>query len=324
VIDWYCSLCQALDLMLDGVQQLVVPINRRRKQGKPLKIPGPLTATGLPSGDYSWISQEDVVRYLLTSLGAFYPLPMMSLEELSMINTDIMMVDADSPGSCAVPLIERASQEMTAVAVVTGLGDGVSRPKLAGDISMQTLRGCNESAAAALSTLSVKEFLQYIRDVAGPSKELVEKVANKMKLKVMSKLGPSTGDSPSNTEEDVKPFAVKLLPTSSDSSIEDDSELSDGMSDFSESDEDHAGTSPSILAAPVMNLKLTQPKVPQETRAKILITCRPHSSLVAVMAQALAHRVNHVWVTDVEGGIVGIVTYADMIGVLLSHLHFSN
>lgn len=319
---WFCSLCQALDIMLDGVQHLVVPITKWRKQRKALKIPGPLSVTDLPSGDYCWITQEDVVRYLLSSIGAFYPLPMMSLEELGMINTGFMMVDADSSASRLIPLLERASQEMTAVAVVTGLGDGdrsnvletKRRPRLAADISTQTLRGCNETAAAALATLSVKEFLQFVHDAGGLSQDLAEKVASKLKQK---KAMLKDMDNPSSP--------AKISRMTSSTSIDEESDASDGMSDYSSSDEDAlVGISPELPSVALVKLKPSLAFVPQHTRARTLISCRPHSSLVAVMAQALAHRVNHVWITDAEGGLVGIVTYSDMIDVLVSQLHSSN
>ncbi|CAM6084286.1 unnamed protein product [Calypogeia fissa] len=324
------SLCQGLDAMLDGVQHLVVPITKKRKQGKPLKIPGPLSANGVPSGDYCWITQEDVVRYLLSSIGSFYPLPMMSLEELGMINTDVMMVDLSSPARSALPFLQRASQEMTAVAVVTGLAHGdraeplkVKKPKLVGDISTQTLRGCNESAATALATLSVKEFLQYIHDVGGPSQDLVETVASRLKQMALSRSGSTVGGSCPPLGKFKKSGPAKF--STSSSSSDGESDLSDGVSDYSSSDEDPlAGTSKEPPSLVLSKLNASRPSIEQHTRARTLISCRPHSSLVAVMAQALAHRINHVWVTDVEGGLVGIVTYTDMIDVLLSQLHYSD
>ncbi|KAI4966021.1 hypothetical protein ZWY2020_046840 [Hordeum vulgare] len=49
--------------------------------------------------------------------------------------------------------------------------------------------------------------------------------------------------------------------------------------------------------------------------------CHAESSLVAVMAQALAHRVGHVWVVDeVSGALVGVVSCADVLAVLRDHL----
>ncbi|KAL2541538.1 CBS domain-containing protein CBSX5-like [Abeliophyllum distichum] len=39
------------------------------------------------------------------------------------------------------------------------------------------------------------------------------------------------------------------------------------------------------------------------------IVCRPGSSLVAVMVQAIAHRVKYVWVIEDDCSVVGIVTF---------------
>jgi CBS-domain-containing membrane protein len=49
--------------------------------------------------------------------------------------------------------------------------------------------------------------------------------------------------------------------------------------------------------------------------------CHAGNSLVAVMAQALAHRVGHVWVVEeVTGALVGVVSCADVLAVLRNHL----
>lgn len=45
------------------------------------------------------------------------------------------------------------------------------------------------------------------------------------------------------------------------------------------------------------------------------IVCYPWSSMVAVMIQALAHRVSYVWVVEEDGSLAGIVTFAGMLKV---------
>lgn len=47
-----------------------------------------------------------------------------------------------------------------------------------------------------------------------------------------------------------------------------------------------------------------------------LITCRPWNSLAAVLAQMLAHRAPHVWVTQGDGVLLGIVTYVEIVAAL--------
>ncbi|KAK3154730.1 hypothetical protein QOZ80_2BG0194440 [Eleusine coracana subsp. coracana] len=52
-----------------------------------------------------------------------------------------------------------------------------------------------------------------------------------------------------------------------------------------------------------------------------VVACHSGSSLVAVMAQALAHRVGYVWVVDeVSGALVGVVRFADVLAVLREHI----
>ncbi|KAJ3678287.1 hypothetical protein LUZ60_002090 [Juncus effusus] len=46
------------------------------------------------------------------------------------------------------------------------------------------------------------------------------------------------------------------------------------------------------------------------------LTCKKDSSLAAVMAQMLSHRATHVWVTDEEGSLVGIVGYVDILNAV--------
>nr|XP_027189783.1 CBS domain-containing protein CBSX5-like isoform X2 [Cicer arietinum] len=49
------------------------------------------------------------------------------------------------------------------------------------------------------------------------------------------------------------------------------------------------------------------------------IVCYPWSSLVAVMIQALAHRVSYVWVVQEDGTLVGIVTFQGMFKIFREH-----
>ncbi|KAJ4746902.1 hypothetical protein LUZ62_081307 [Rhynchospora pubera] len=53
-----------------------------------------------------------------------------------------------------------------------------------------------------------------------------------------------------------------------------------------------------------------------------VVVCQPGSSLVAVMVQALAHRVDHVWVVDAKDDckVVGIVTFNEVLRVFRDQL----
>ncbi|KAL2608849.1 hypothetical protein R1flu_027422 [Riccia fluitans] len=328
-VDGQTRLCSALNLMLLGVQHLVVPITKRKKKGKLSKLPVPIHAKDVPVDDFCWITQEDVLRYLLGCVGMFYPLPMMSLQDLDMINEDVLLVDENAEAISAVPLIKRASQEATAVAVVSCQKG--SRPKLVGDISIQTMRDCNEMAAEALATLSMKDFLYFVNDCP-PPQFLVEKVYSKLKSKALVTNRNLASKHPSSLSKD---FASSASPASVMASgmarVASDLGL---LSEPFTSDEDLSGYSsssdedlPRTPACQLLELSSVLPVVKMKSRRNVLskattlITCRPRSSLVAVMAQALAHRVNHVWITDDEGGLVGIVTYSDIIDVLLSQIH---
>ncbi|KAL3676852.1 hypothetical protein R1sor_026800 [Riccia sorocarpa] len=325
-VDGQTRLCRALNLMLRGVQHLVVPITKRKKKGKVSKLPVPTNGKDIPADEYCWITQEDVLRYLLGSLGMFYPLPMMSLQELGMITEDVLLIDEDAEATSGLPLIKRASLEATAVAVVSGLNG--PRPKLVGEISVQTMRDCNEMAAEALATLSMKEFLYFVNDSL-PPQFLVEKVRNTLSSKALS--SSNLGNEHSRTlSKDFTGLAnltsemASALVRVNSRTLSEASTSDEDLSGYSSSDEDLSGTPtgqilglPSVL--PVMTMQSRRNGLSRARTA--LITCRPRSSLVAVMAQALAHRVNHVWITDDEGGLVGIVTYSDIIDVLSSQIH---
>lgn len=50
------------------------------------------------------------------------------------------------------------------------------------------------------------------------------------------------------------------------------------------------------------------------------IVCYPWSSLMAVMIQALAHRVSYVWVIEEDWSLAGIVTFSGIFKVFRQHL----
>lgn len=50
------------------------------------------------------------------------------------------------------------------------------------------------------------------------------------------------------------------------------------------------------------------------------IVCFQWSSLVAVMIQALSHRVSYVWVIEEDGTLVGVVTFSGMMKVFRERL----
>ncbi|EXB76307.1 CBS domain-containing protein CBSX5 [Morus notabilis] len=278
------SLLEAIDLILQGAQNLVVPIKRRhsissrRKQQQQPKIS--TATTTLHNGrEFCWLTQEDVVRFLLSSIGLFSPIPALSIDSLGIITTDgVLSTDYHSPAIAALGLISRSLADQTSVAVVDG--DGV----LIGEISPLTLASCDETAAAAIATLSAGDLMAYI-DGSGPPEDLVRVVNRRLKER--------------NLEGIVDDFIVLSSQSSSSSS-----------------DEESSLASPTTtLARSAGRYSRSASYSARMARRAEAIVCHPKSSLVAVMIQAIAHRVNYVWVVDDDSCLVGIVTFSAILKV---------
>ncbi|GLT69363.1 hypothetical protein SLA2020_415200 [Shorea laevis] len=279
-----CSLLEAIDLILKGAQNLVVPIKSRlgsrRKQYQK-----PSSTTTIHGGcEFCWITQEDVIRFLLSSIGLFSPIPALSIESLGIISTDVITIDYHSPASTAAPAISRSLAEQTSVAVVDS--DGT----LIGEISPYTLACCDETVAAALTTLSAGDLMAYI-DCGGPPEDLVRVVTVRLKERDLNgMLDHFTNCSLSST-------------TFSSSSSDEESVT--------------ARVSPSPRAGRYSRSMSYSARMVRRAEA---IVCHPKSSLVAVMIQAIAHRVSYVWVIEEDYSLVGIVTFSDMLRVFREHL----
>ncbi|KAJ7545825.1 hypothetical protein O6H91_08G012200 [Diphasiastrum complanatum] len=323
-VDSRTRLCDVFCLMLEGAQYLIVPLdsprykNSKHTQGsRKLSQVNVKSSIGAAGGlllkkhhhkSYCWLTQEDVLRFMLGCIRVFSTLPMKSIENLGIINTDVLFIDANAKAITALPLIRRASQSLSAVAVVEGsckfeqVKDGFLGPKLVGEISLSTFKNCDESAALALATSPVKEFLSFTQYGASSKglKDLAKfRLNQKLKLTKLAVNLPSsylTG----RVTSDCSPEAF-------------DSDLWEGSSTDESLGSSSDESSGSTRVLPSKNWSIPRGHAP-------LITCRPWSSLVAVMAQALAHRTSYVWVTDDERTLIGIVTYYDIIDVLLNHL----
>lgn len=277
------SLLEAIDLILEGTQNLVVPIQTRisnysrRKQLQKPSTTG--FATTIHNGfEYCWLTQEDIIRFLLSSIGLFSPIPALSIDTLGIINTDILAIDYHSPASSAVKSISRSLAEQTSVAVVDSEGT------LIGEISPFTLACCDETVAAAITTLSSGDLMAYI-DCGGPPEDLVRLVKARLKEK--------------NLDGMLEAYIQSAYSSSTSSSSDDESSLSPPRSG-------KYSRSMSYSARMV--------------RRAEAIVCHPKSSLVAVMIQAIAHRVNYVWVIEDDCSLVGIVTFCEMLKVFREHL----
>ncbi|KAE8680144.1 CBS domain-containing protein CBSX5 [Hibiscus syriacus] len=281
-----CSLLHAIDLIVGGAQNLVVPIktelgNKRKQHQK--QSP---TVTIHKGREFCWLTQEDIIRFLLSFIGLFSPIPAFSIGTLGIISSEILTIEYHSPASAAIGAISRALMDQTSVAVVDSEGT------LVGEISPFTLACCDETVAAAIKTLSSGDLMAYI-DCGGPPKDLVRVVSARLKERNLNGM-------------------LEHLTTS----------LSCGgfsSSSSSWSDEESTGVQVSPLPRSLRHSRSMSYSA-RMVRGAEAIVCHPKSSLVAVMIQAISHRVNYVWVIEDDCSLVGIVTFSDMLKVFREHM----
>ncbi|KAF8026149.1 hypothetical protein BT93_F2837 [Corymbia citriodora subsp. variegata] len=278
-------LVDAIDLILEGAQNLVVPIqtrSTRRKQHQ--KVSSPTSPITIHKGqEFCWITQEDVIRFLLNSIGIFSPIPARTIDNLRLISTEVLAFDYHSPASAALEAISRSLVEQTSVAVVDG--EGI----LIGEISPSTLACCDETVAAAVATLSCGDLMAYI-DCGGPPEHLVRVVKERLKER--------------NCRAMLEEFAISSEPSNSSTSSSDEESCS----------------SPNTKLARSGKYSRSHSYSARMVRRSEAIVCHPKSSLMAVMIQAIAHRVNYVWVMEDDCSLVGIVTFSSMLEVFREHL----
>ncbi|OQU91559.1 hypothetical protein SORBI_3001G204900 [Sorghum bicolor] len=270
---------EALDAVLSGAQVLAVPLRAGGRRKQLVGGGGGGGGGGAAAGDFCWLTQEDLVRYFLNSIGLFYHVAARSVSSLGLVRTDYLSVRPGESALSAVPLIRRAVATETAVAVVTEDGH------LVGEISPALLAACDETAAAAIATLSAADLMAYVDYFGSPPEHILRAVKAGLKDKGLD--------------------AMLAL-------IEDET-LSSFSSASSSSDEEAAGRA-----------QLRRPSSGSYGRrsAEEPVVCSPASSLVAVMVQALAHRVSYVWVLDEDNDcrLAGIVTFADVLRVFREQL----
>ncbi|KAG9441013.1 hypothetical protein H6P81_016867 [Aristolochia fimbriata] len=272
-VEHNCSLLEALDLILDGAQNLVVPIQTRRKR-QSSKTHHHSHANGR---EFCWITQEDIVRFLLNGIGLFSPVPALSVDSLGIVRPEVLAVGYHDPASSALESIALAHAHHTSVAVVAP--DGAT---LIGEISPATLAASAEAAAPALLALSAGDLMSYI-DCGGPPSHLIWAVKERLREQGLHGMLDLLGD----------------LSSSSSSSLS------------SSSSEDESSP-PTTVGSPKGPLRSMRSRMARRSEA---IVCQKGSSLVAVMIQALAHRVNYVWVVDDACNLAGIVTFSDILRV---------
>ncbi|KFK26996.1 hypothetical protein AALP_AA8G320500 [Arabis alpina] len=289
-----CKLIEAIDLIIRGAQNLIVPIEtrsitkRRQQQQQQRNVVVSLTTntttTHKNNKQFCWITQEDIIRFLLDSINVFSPLPSLSISDLGVINSThtLLAVDYHSSAASAVPAITRAISDNISVAVVeSGCDVEDTRVALIGEISPMTLACCDETAAAAVATLSAGDLMSYI-DGSGPPESLVRVVRNRLEDKAMMGL-------------------ISLV---------------DSLSGSSSSDEESSGR-----MRTVSSYGRSVSSAARMARKSVAIVCNKKSSLMAVMIQAIAHRVSYVWVIDEDGCLVGLVTFVDILKLFRNSLN---
>ncbi|KAJ6979063.1 hypothetical protein NC653_027276 [Populus alba x Populus x berolinensis] len=277
LVDVICFfLLEAIDAILGGALNLVIPL-RNPFTRKKLMYKSAANSTLHNNREYCWLAQEDIIRYLLNSIGLFSPTPNHTIESLGLIDSEsFFTVHYDDPASSALPLISQSLVKQTSVAILDTDG------KLIGEISPFTLNFCDETVAAAIATLSAGELMAYI-DCRDPPEDLLRLVKERLEER---NLGP----------------ALDL--------IEEESGIS-SMSSFSSSSDEEFGMGRSGgVSGNSAGVRGTAQTV----------VCYPWSSLVAVMIQALSHRVSCTWVLEEDGTLLGVVTFAGMIKVLRERL----
>ncbi|KAL4566870.1 hypothetical protein LXL04_030996 [Taraxacum kok-saghyz] len=284
------SLIEVIDLIIGGAQNLIVPINRKtiinskRKQnlqrGKSIA-----PTTHFAGGEFCWLTQEDVIRFLLSSIALFSPTVAYSVESLGIISSDIFTVNYHSPASTALGLILGSLVEQTSVAVIDD--EGI----LIGEISPFTLAYCDETAAAAIATLSAGDLMAFI-DGGGPPEDLCRVVEARLKERNLKGM---------LEEFSAYSSGIPLMSSTSSSSSEDES-------------------SPSPARTKSGRYNRSSSYSARITKRAQAIVCYPESSLVAVMIQAITHRVSYVWVIEKDCSVVGIVKFSDVLEVFRSHL----
>ncbi|KAI3439953.1 uncharacterized protein J3R85_004084 [Psidium guajava] len=266
----HASLLDAIELILEGAQNLVVPLRPRRAA---------ISRKNLlhDHREYCWLTQEDIIRYLLNFINVFAPTPALPINSLGIIDTDsILAVHYYDPAASALRLIPESNLEQTAVAIVEDEG------QLIGEISPLTLSSCDLTVSAAVLTLSAGDLMAYI-DCGGPPEGLVRLVKERLEEKNLVTFLDSL-------EEEL----AFSLPSASSSSS--DEEFGCGRNG-------RVGGYSARMA-----------------RRSEAIMCYPSSSVVAVMIQALAHRVSYVWVVEEDGSLAGIVTFKSMLRVFHERL----
>ena len=281
---------EAIDLILDGVHKLVIPIKMstsKRKKYFLMKASSNSVSALHNDREYCWLGAEDIIRYLLNSIGIFSSTAAAPINSMDIIDTNnILAVNYDESALSILPLISQALIHQSSVAIVD------FDEKLIGEISPFTLNFSDETVVAAIATLTAGELMAYI-DCGGPPEDLVQLVKERLEEKNLDAVLEWVEEESSTV-------------SSSSSSICSSSDDEFGSGSGSGSCSGRSGKIGGYSARVV--------------RRSEAIVCYPWNSLVAVMIQALSHRVCYVWVIQEDGTLAGTVTFASMLAVFRDRL----
>ncbi|KAL6634818.1 hypothetical protein ACP70R_027489 [Stipagrostis hirtigluma subsp. patula] len=293
-VDPQTRLLDAIDVLLaNDCQGLLVPLHARARRKHHHHVLSSDAAAA--AVDCCVLTREDIVRHLFGSISHFSSLAARTVASLGLVRTEVHALHVDDDGLAAIPLLRRAISDGTAVAVVDD-GDA-----LAGEICPGVLGSCDvESVSAAFAALSAGDVMTYIDCSVShaPPEFLLRAIRAQLKdrgLDAMADLMDAQF-----TEKDAA--SLPLSPSSSSTTM---SSSSDEESPLGRA------RKPRRVSSGNFGWRSTED----------VVACHAGSSLVAVMAQALAHRVGYVWVVDeASGALVGVVRFADVLAVLRDHL----
>ncbi|CAO2046756.1 unnamed protein product [Urochloa humidicola] len=292
-VDPQTRLLDAIDVLLtDGCQGLLVPRHARARKRQHHVVPCSDAAVATP--DCCVLTREDMVRHLFGSISHFSPVAALTVSSLGLVRRDAAhAIHADADALDAIPLLRKAASEGTAVAVVA------DDDALVGEICPGVLASCDvETASAAFAALSAGDVMAYI-DCSllshAPPEFLLHAIKAQLKdrgLDAVAELVDAASDLPLSPS----PSLASSASTSSDE----------------DSPSGLRGRRPRKMSSSgSFGWRLTED----------VVACHSGSSLVAVTAQALAHRVGYVWVVDeTSGALDGVVRFADVLAVLREHL----
>ncbi|XP_071705591.1 CBS domain-containing protein CBSX5-like [Rutidosis leptorrhynchoides] len=265
------SLLEAIDCILEGAQNLVIPVQTTTRSNQRKKLVNPstlITNTTLHNGkQFCWLTREDIIRFILNSVNVFSPIPTFTIESLNIINTNILIAYYDDLAYSVLPLITQSHLKQTSIAVVN------KDNTLIGEISPFALSCCDETITAAIITLSAGELMAYL-DYSGPHEDLVKLVKMRLKERNLTAM-------------------LELMD-------DDNKSLSSCSSSSSSDDEFGVGKNGGMGRS-------------YPGRRSEAIVCNPWNTLMAVMVQMIAHRVSYAWVVKEDYGLVGIITFTEIL-----------